>query len=109
MSSPYLELIWQQAKISLQKLWIPSDKYSSVKMMIRLNELFIISSDHSILVFRELLKQLISVSVGDVLYLDPGITKGDYFLGQIRNIMREDTYQKGMIIHLIPWCQIIPQ
>lgn len=66
-------------------------------------ELVYISSDYSILVFRRTTPQLANLSVGDILYLDAEITKNNYFLGQVTNIIREDAYQKGMIIHMTPW------
>lgn len=66
-------------------------------------ELIYISIDHSILVFRRATPQLADLSVGDVLFLDAGITKNNHFLGQVKNIIRESAYQKGTIIHMIPW------
>lgn len=68
-----------------------------------LEELIYISSDYSILVFRRVTPQLERLSVGDILFLDAGITKNHHFLGQIINIIREDIDQKGMIIHMTPW------
>ncbi|HNR65290.1 MAG TPA: hypothetical protein PKJ95_03225 [Atribacterota bacterium] len=71
-----------------------------------LNELIYISSDFSILVFRRATFQLLNLNMGDALFLDYEITKDDYFLGQIINIIRDirdNSYQNGMIIHLVPW------
>lgn len=63
-------------------------------------ELVYISSDYSILIFRRVTPQLADLSTGDVLYLPPGITKDQYLLGQIMNIIGKDDYQQGMIIYL---------
>ncbi|MFZ2331309.1 MAG: hypothetical protein WAW45_06935, partial [Atribacterota bacterium] len=64
-----------------------------------LNELIYISSDFSILVFRRATFQLLNLNMGDALFLDYEITKDDYFLGQIINIIRDirdNSYQNGM-------------
>lgn len=67
-------------------------------------EMIFISSDQSILIFKNSTPQLEKLQIGDVLLLSEiAADKPSGFLRQIRHIIKERPNSKGIIIETIPW------
>ncbi len=67
-------------------------------------EMIYISSDQSILIFKNSTPQLEKLQIGDVLLLSGIVAdKPSGFLRQIRHIIKERPNSKGIIIETIPW------
>jgi hypothetical protein len=66
-------------------------------------ELIYISSDQSILLFRNSTPQLEQLRVGDVLWLNVAVNDNYGFLRQIKYVSKEEPNNKGLIFQTIPW------
>ena len=66
-------------------------------------EIIYISSDQSVLIFRNTTFQLEQLQPGDVLLLNVTQFNASYLLFQIKHIIKERPNNEGVIIEVIPW------
>jgi hypothetical protein len=71
-------------------------------------EIIYISSDQSILIFKNSTPQLGQLQSGDVLLLNVTQFNASYLLFQIKHIIKERPNNKGVIIEVIPWENLPP-